>query len=142
MRHNNRDAAAGVDPAELHHLIPQWDTMLQRLDRVHEQLRSLNGVHAQGAVPRHIAASASMRLAMSPGQLAGFAFRETSGAAPATIVLRDGADASGDVMVPITLAAGGTAREWLLPHGIAFARGLFADVTGAVDGAAFLGAFA
>ena len=47
-------------------------------------------------------------------------------------------DSAGEVLVPITLAANESARDWFGPGGI-HVDGLFIDVTlGDVDGAVFL----
>lgn len=73
-------------------------------------------------------------------RLYGYAIKESTGAAPAEVDLLNGADAGGDLVVPITLTAGQSARDWFGPQGVVMEGGIFANVTaGAVKGAIFVG---
>ena len=104
-------------------------------------MESVGGVTLRGAraVPVGSTASGTTRPANTPTALTGFALRNTSDVDPATVILRDGSDSNGEVLVPITLAAGESAREWFGPAGINVAAGLFVDVTdGDVDGCVYL----
>lgn len=103
---------------------------------------SLNGNALPGARPVTLAGSpvASQKIATTSGRLVGCALRETTGAAGAVIRLRHGIDVNGEVLVPITLAAGESTRDaW--PLAVSFIDGLYFElVSGAVEGAVFLGA--
>ena len=104
-------------------------------------MESVGGVVLRGAraVPVGSSSSGTSRPANTPTTLTGFALRNTSGATPAVVVLRDGSDASGDMLVPITLAPSESVREWFGPAGVNVAVGVFVDVvSGDVDGAVFL----
>jgi hypothetical protein len=123
----------------LENLIPKFTDMIERLDRVHDELRSLNGVHLRGATPRVIINGASMKMSTSAGQLAGYALRETSGGTPAIVRLLDGFDATGDLLLPISLTGAESVRDWFLPAGISFGTGLFVQVvSGTVEGVVFM----
>lgn len=100
-------------------------------------IESVNGVALRGARPVPVGAGVT-RLTTSPTSLVGFALRNP-GAVAATLLLRDGFDATGDVIVPVTLQPGESVRDWFGPAGVNLSIGLFADLTaGAVDGAVFL----
>lgn len=104
------------------------------------QTQSLNGVLLRGArpVPVGLSAGGTTRPATSDGSLVGFALRETTGAAAAVVELRE-SDAAGPLLVPITLTAGASVREWFAPGGVNFSNGLFVVVvSGSVDGSVFL----
>lgn len=114
------------------------------LDRFEElavrQAQSLNGVLLRGArpVPVGLSAGGTTRPATSDGSLVGFALRETTGAASATVELRE-QDPAGALLVPITLTAGSSVREWFAPGGVNFSNGLYVVVvSGSVDGSVFL----
>lgn len=66
----------------------------------------------------------------------GWAIRETTGAAVATVRIRDGSSTAGEVIAPIGLAANGFAFMPPLGHGIEVATGrLFLEVVaGSVEG--------
>ena len=73
------------------------------------------------------------------GVLLGWALRETSGAAPAAVTIRDGLAATGLVIAPINLAANESTRDWFSDWGIAFSSGIFIDVAaGTISGAIWL----
>lgn len=103
------------------------------------QAQSLNGVLLRGAraVPIGLSAGGTVQPSVSNGALVGYALRETSGAATATVELRQH-NAAGDLLIPIKLAAGATTIMWLAPGGVSYSDGLFVVVTGAVDGSVFL----
>lgn len=84
------------------------------------------------------AGSASAELVNGLGLLVGWAVRETTGAAGASLVLRDGVTAAGNLLVPINLDAGESTRDWLPHLGIAVERGVFAAITGSVEGSVFV----
>lgn len=104
------------------------------------EISTLNGVQQLGANPRPIVNSQSMRLSTSAGRLAGYSIRESAAAPAAALVrIRDGFDATGDLLVTIPLLAGAGAHEWLLPGGISFGYGLFVEVAaGTVEGLVYL----
>ena len=102
---------------------------------------SRNTVPLHGAEYRSIVASdgTGVRVMSSPGRIAGFSVRETTGAAAALVKLRDGADIGGDLVMTISLSAGESARDWFWPGGISLTYGLFCEVTtGAIEGVAYL----
>lgn len=75
-------------------------------------------------------------LVAGAGFLLGFAFRETTAAAGATVRLIDGNDGNGQLIYPFTLVANESRGEWFAPVGIELLRGLFLDVAaGSVEGA-------
>lgn len=70
----------------------------------------------------------------------GFAIRETSGAAVATVRIRDGLNATGLLVDDIQLTASESAREWYPEEGIAIEVGLYVEVVaGAVEGSLRIG---
>ena len=109
-------------------------------------LKQSNQVATTNAAARHYGATTtpitgtSQLLSTSPGRLAGWSIRETSGTASAVVRLRDGVDASGGLLATISLAAAESARDWFMPTGIGFANGLYIEiVTGAVEGVCWFG---
>ena len=112
------------------------------LDSISAELgRSRNAVPLSGAEYRSMVSSggAGVRVMSSPGRIAGFSVRETTGAGPALIKLHDGADVGGDLVMTISLVAGESARDWFWPGGISLTYGLFVEVvTGAIEGVAYL----
>lgn len=70
------------------------------------------------------------------GVLKGWAFRETTGAAVATLNLWDGTSNAGLMVAPLGLASAGHESIWLGELGVSFTRGLFVEVTaGSIVGA-------
>lgn len=64
-----------------------------------------------------------------------WSFLETTGTGRATLRLRDGSDAGGELIVPVSLSAGESTRDWLGPQGIPCHAGVYLEmVTGAVEG--------
>lgn len=107
--------------------------------QLRQGLRTVSAVRQLGATPRQITNGTSRRISSSIGRLAGYALRETSGAAGATVRLHDGGDANGDLLVPITLAANESLRDWFMPMGISFGEaGLFIEISGAIEGTVFI----
>lgn len=101
-----------------------------------------NGRPVKGALalPVGTATNAVAMLGNSAGRLVGFALKETTGVNPAELDLLDGVNADGDILVPITLTAGQSTRDWYGPAGISFGRGLFAQlITGSVTGTVWIG---
>lgn len=72
--------------------------------------------------------------------LCGFAIRETSGVAVATVRFRDGvALGTSTPVIPIQLAAGESSRDHFAWSPVLFNSGLFVEVAaGAVEGAAWI----
>lgn len=88
----------------------------------------------------------NQRITFVPGRILGFAVHETAGS-NAVITMRDGSAAAirildgegGQVVVPISLAPGESAREWWGPGGVAVTAGVYLEVTGEVEGSIFVG---
>lgn len=70
--------------------------------------------------------------------LFGFAVRETSGMAAATVDLYDGADSTGTRAVPISLNTYESTSEFFGPQGVHFRSGLYVVTSGAVAGSIFI----
>lgn len=81
-------------------------------------------------------------IAMSSGGavvLFAVAIRETSGTAGAVIRLRNGTDANGEVVVPISLNPGESIRDSWPNLGVIMEGGLFPElVSGSIEGAYFI----
>lgn len=74
-----------------------------------------------------------------PTALCGWSLRNTSAAAAAQIDLYDGADATGQLVATITLAASESTRDYLPSPGVTCRRGVYADaVSGSVAGAVWV----
>lgn len=74
------------------------------------------------------------------GFLFGYAFRNTSASAIATVYIRDGTTDTDKIVVPIQLAAGESARDWFGPQGVRMNVGVRVDVSaGAIEGSCFVG---
>lgn len=83
--------------------------------------------------------SVSTPVYFADGYLAGVNVRETTGTAPALVHLRDGGDIGGNIIASYSLAAGESARDWLLPGGIPFTRGLYVEIaSGTATGIAYV----
>ncbi len=111
------------------------------LGLIHNEIRTSNGAQRVGAEGRPInTALTSQKLSSSGGRLAGWSVRETSGAAPAVLRLRDGVDAGGDILATIALAANQGNSISMPGAGVGFALGLFLElVSGVVEGAVWIG---
>ena len=92
------------------------------------------------AKPVPIPATSASRVLFGPGALvAGWALMETSGTAPASLVLVNGQDATGTIVVPVTLTAGQSTRDYLAGGGVLFDSGVFLRVvSGSVSGSVWV----
>lgn len=81
------------------------------------------------------------QIVTGPGRLKGVACRESAGVAvAATMILRDGIDATGKLLVPIELGANSSAFVWMGDDYIEFTTGLFLDrVAGESEVTVFVG---
>jgi hypothetical protein len=116
-------------------------TMIDAVDRLRASMtHSSLAVALQAAEVRQVQTGAKDSIvSTSAGRLVGWALRETAGAT-ATAYLRDGVDAGGDIIVPISLSANESTRDVYIPGGLSFGRGLYLDVvTGSVEGSVWLG---
>lgn len=114
----------------------------QHFERVESSnAKTRNAVTSRGARTEPLSAGDDdVRVSSSAGTLAGFSLRETTGAAPAVVELRDGNDDAGGLVSVITLAAGESVRDWFGVDGPSFGYGLVVvRVAGIVDGAIYLG---
>lgn len=110
------------------------------LQQLHAGVKTSNAIRRVGAESRPILNGASTSISRNLGRVAGYSIRETTGAAAAVVRIRDGFDATGDLLLTIALPAAGSAVEWFMPGGIAFTVGCFLEVvSGAVEGAVHLG---
>lgn len=104
---------------------------------VAEMAATRGAVELRGALTVPLT-GASQRITYAPSRILGFALLESSGGAGAIVRLRDG-DA-GDLIVPVSLAAGESAREWWGPGGVSTTAGIYLEVvSGAVVGSIFVG---
>lgn len=91
-------------------------------------------------IPAVAAPAGNRQLTNVPNRLMGFALRETTGTAGATVELRDGTDATGDLVVAVTLAAGESTRDHFGEGGLGLGTGLYlVRVAGSVDGSVWFG---
>lgn len=82
-----------------------------------------------------LATAASLQLVERADRILFWSFLETTGTARATIRLRDGSDTGAAVIVPISLSAGESTRDWLGPQGIPCRAGVYLEVvSGSVEG--------
>lgn len=100
---------------------------------------SFQGVVLRGARPVPVNGQHN-RPTNSPGALVGYALRNLSyeDAAVVRVLFRDGTDDTGEVILPLTLEPGESARDWFGPGGINLAYGLFLSIDGDVEGSVFL----
>ena len=106
------------------------------------QIFTKNGQPVKGALalPVGTALNAVAMLSNSAGRLVGYALKEATGVGTAELDLLDGTNVDGDLLVPITLAANQSVRDWFGPAGISFGRGLYAQlVSGSITGTVWLG---
>ncbi|MGH7748059.1 MAG: hypothetical protein ACREQ5_25370, partial [Candidatus Dormibacteria bacterium] len=69
------------------------------------------------------------------GRVVWWAWRETTGAAPATFRLWDGSNNGGQLLVPFSLSANGSTRDYPGLHSLPYSIGLYLEVlTGTVEG--------
>lgn len=115
--------------------------VLTAFDRLRTTLSVSNlAVALQGAEVRPVRTGAvSTQVSGSAGRVMGWSFRETAGG-NATLYLRDGRDASADVVTVIQLGAHESTRDSYFPGGLSFVQGLYLDVAvGAIEGSVYLG---
>lgn len=76
-----------------------------------------------------------------PCTLFGWSLRESAAtAAVATVLIRNGTDATGDIVCPIELNGDESTTMWFGPHGIRMDTGIFFDrVAGTITGSVFVG---
>lgn len=115
------------------------EAIAERLtDYTVRQEQSFRGILLRGALVVQVGTGGTVRASVSAGSLVGWALHNT-GVAPAQVNLRDGNDAGGTLIAPITLNPGESTRDSWGPGGIAFTSGLFVElVTGTFEGAVFL----
>lgn len=71
--------------------------------------------------------------------LHGWVIAESTGAAPARCRIHDGRDATGPVMAPVSVAAGGTSPVWFGDTGMAAEIGLYLEVvSGSVEATLYI----
>lgn len=71
--------------------------------------------------------------------LCGWSFKETTGSAPATVLILDGADTTGQRLIDITLLAGQSRYDDAPFPGIYCTRGVFINIgSGSVQGTIFV----
>lgn len=75
------------------------------------------------------ATSADVTLYTGAAVLLGWALVETTGTASAALDIRDGTGTAGQSVVPVTLAANESTRDYPPGNGIAIQFGLFIDMT-------------
>lgn len=111
------------------------------VQQLHAGIKTQNAIVRLGADVRQIVNGASCKLSSAAGRVAGYAIRETTGSGTALIRIRDGFDATGDLLLPISLAASESARDWFMPGGISYTAGLYIEVvSGSIEGVVFTGA--
>lgn len=123
-----------------------------RIPLAFEQLRSElqtglaqfhNGVRLRGARSKPVGAGGSPMVWAGPGRLVGWSVHNT-GATVATLTLRDSRDATGEIVAVVELQAAGVHGSdyslWAGDGGISFGEGLYAVVTGTIEGAVWVGA--
>ena len=79
--------------------------------------------------------AASAQLAAGRMLVMGVIIGESSGVATAKVRIRDGVTVAGTRVLPFTLAANESVRDWFGDYGIVYEQGLFVEVVaGAVEG--------
>lgn len=122
---------------EKHHALNEYHLLQLR------QFVTKNSLPVKGALalPIGVATNAKTVLSNSAGRCVGWSIKEATGAAAAELDLLDGTNVDGNLLFPITLAAGESSREWFGPSGISFGVGLFTQlVSGSVTGTVWIGA--
>jgi hypothetical protein len=77
----------------------------------------------------------SASLDNTSGRVTWWSFRETSGANPCSFRLWDGSNNAGRLLLPFSLTAGESDRDYSGPFGLVYETGLFLEVlTGAFEG--------
>lgn len=86
-----------------------------------------------GSVTLYALTGSDQQVKTGSGFYRGLSVRETASAA-ASIVLYDNTAASGTIIETVALAAGESVRIWFDDEGIPFTNGVYADVTGTIQG--------
>ena len=86
-----------------------------------------------GPVTLHALTGSDQTVKTGSGFYRGVTIRET-GSAAASLVLYDNTSATGTIIETVALAAGESVSIWLQDEGIPFTNGVYADITGAVQG--------
>lgn len=95
------------------------------------------GLRVTGAAYRPLVANAVVY--NGSRRLVGWSVRAVGGAA--TLTLHDGRTADDDVIATVGLSAdGATDTQWMGPAGVSFVEALYAEVTGTLVGALWIGA--
>lgn len=110
-------------------------TTLAALEQVTATIANLPGAAAAASYGSGTANQAGVAPADAPGRLMGYAIRETSGTAGATVRLRSGTTVSGTPLGSgVTLAPNESVREWFGPTGINVPTAVFLErVSGATE---------
>lgn len=125
--------------AELRQLLEEAREWVHaEVSALHSELATQNAMSRLGARSVPVTGSGQQASAVD-NVVAGYALRETTGAATALVVLRDGRDTFGDELIGISLAQGESVRDWFGARGPTFDEGVYVDVvSGSVAGALFL----
>lgn len=99
-----------------------------------------NQIRLRPVVPRPFVATGSDFVLVSrPCMLAGWSFRETTGAATATAELYDGSNTTGRVAAEQQVASGGTASQMIFSDGLFCEGGVFMHfVSGSLVGCIYV----
>lgn len=92
------------------------------------------------ARPVPVPATTASRLIYGRGAVVmGWSFVESTGAATARVNLYNGHDATGTLVVPISLLAAESTRDYLSPAGVYFDSGVWLEVvTGSITGSVWV----
>lgn len=83
--------------------------------------------------------TAGQQVYLGPAVLYGWAFEETTTSAVARLNLYDGTANTGKLVVPISLSADQSTRDYLPGNGVEIRTGVFLDVTaGSIDGSVWI----
>ena len=96
-----------------------------------------NGLRLQGARATSVGAGGRTLVSAGAGRLVGWSLRAVAGMV--TVNLRDGRDASGDLLATIELADDSAdlptaSTQWFGPGGVSFVEGLYVEVEAGSDG--------
>lgn len=108
-------------------------------EREAAEFQSVQGILVRGARVVPIASGGPQLVSAVSGGLVGWAVWCSDPAANGQLNIRDGIDATGDLIAPITLQPGESTRDHFGPAGLAYTKGLFLEFSGgAISGAVFL----
>jgi hypothetical protein len=120
------------------------DDVVNELRPFFEQLRPPRPHAAEPRAIADIAAgttNANRTISNVTTRVLGWSLRETTGAAPAVIELVSGTDATGDVVLTVSLAPAESARDWYGDTGVRALNGLFlVRISGQAKGAVYVDA--